>query len=579
MDASPEQCVRCMTDVNWQKTWDQTAQDISQTMVGSSLARRIVKVRAGSGPMENVVDMHLGVCWDTLADGSVVFCLHSMSSEDQIFPDAIEIVSSGFLARPEPSSTPTSPLCIVHFLFQLKVDESNADLLTGHMDNLVMWFQTFLRATKMGGGGGALSSIPMVSPRSSLTGVQSGGSAMFPPHAYAPSSKGIPSIGGRQSVSSAFQMPNRNSLGPLDSFQMSVDLTSAYPRLPSFSTLSVPPVSGSQVSSSSRRDSPTSSSNSGSGGSRLSFGSGFPMSPSSGATPMPPPKSFDVDLPPGVTMADYWQGAFGSSNVPIMVVSGDMDKVVFANELILNLLGTTDANSQLVSSCLCASNKDTEKVERYVLDHLLSEIKASKRQFFVHLFTFSATEPKQILLVAEGNVSGCWTREGWFLVIELRPLFCKKGGLWTVLGHFHENNRFETFYESSPLPTAIVLCSGVVLCTNSAFRTFVSLGQAGAVGEPLSSVLKGKSIDDEAINVEEISNTIFTLAHHWFENGKDNVLTEGKVASLSCLNLVRGTSLHNDFHRCFLITFLKPVASKNVSNGAGESATKKSKNF
>jgi hypothetical protein len=44
--------------------------------------------------------------------------------------------------------------------------------------------------------------------------------------------------------------------------------------------------------------------------------------------------------------------------------------------------------------------------------------------------------PRGLVVVAEGNCSGCQTTAGWFIVVELRPLFTKRVGMLTIKARF-----------------------------------------------------------------------------------------------------------------------------------------------
>ncbi len=158
-------------------------------------------------------------------------------------------------------------------------------------------------------------------------------------------------------------------------------------------------------------------------------------------------------------------------------------------------------------------------------------------------------------MVAEGNCTGCWTALGWYVVVELRPLFVKRLGLFQLKNPLLEHARFDCFYSNSPLPALIVLASGVVIAANSAFCNYVEADmRSGVLGEHVSAVLpRHKPV------VGEVLAGISTLCKSYYQLDQPRSLVlENNFGALVALSFVRGTAVHNDNLRAFLLTLLAP---------------------
>lgn len=169
------------------------------------------------------------------------------------------------------------------------------------------------------------------------------------------------------------------------------------------------------------------------------------------------------------------------------------------------------------------------------------------------LFSRSGASP--LVVVAEGNCSGCLTATGWFVVLELRPIFTKRVGMVTPKFPLAEHARFDCFFANSPLPAAMFLSSGVVIGANAAFCSAVEAElRAGVLGEPLAQVLgRFKPI------AGEVMTAVASLAKsfHQLDQSRSAVL-ENNSGTLVALSFQRGSAAHVDHLRAFLLTLLTP---------------------
>jgi hypothetical protein len=171
--------------------------------------------------------------------------------------------------------------------------------------------------------------------------------------------------------------------------------------------------------------------------------------------------------------------------------------------------------------------------------------------FFAHAFTFKVMDQAApTLMVAEANCSGCFTHNGWFLVMELRPIFTKKMGVLTPKMTFPECQRFESFFENSPHPAAMVLPSGYLLCVNTAFCSFLNTElKTSLIGEHISAVLN----HHESVS-NQVAAALSLLTGIWFsKSDQKSVTLEHGFGSVECLSFFRGTNIHHDNLKCFQI--------------------------
>ncbi len=235
--------------------------------------------------------------WGDVLEDAVFYTSLTVMPEDQIFPDPLEMLASGFVARDVPEGTE------IRFLFQFKINApQNVDQLQMFVADLSSWFCNFLSAA-----------------------------------AQDPSNN---------SKAHSFQMPNRGSM-VLDDFHntsfQSMDLSSNLPKLPSFSSLSLPP--------------------------------------SSAEDRAPVPRSFDVVLPAGKTLAEYWSGVFGDQQTPWLVLPGGLDRIEYANLTMQMLLSV---NGELTPAIL----GPRDSLDFGLLEAQVASVTGGRKQFFVHFFTF-----------------------------------------------------------------------------------------------------------------------------------------------------------------------------------------------
>jgi hypothetical protein len=159
------------------------------------------------------------------------------------------------------------------------------------------------------------------------------------------------------------------------------------------------------------------------------------------------------------------------------------------------------------------------------------------------------------VVVAEGNCSGCLTEPGWFLVIELRPIFTKRLGMVVPKYPLVEHSRFDCFYANSPLPACMFLSSGIVIGANAAFCSAMeSELRSGVLGEHVGQVLaRFKQVASEVLaGIASLSKTYFHL-----DQARSLVL-ENNAGTLVALSFQRGSGAHVDYLRAFLLTMLTP---------------------
>jgi len=318
----------------------------------------------------------------------------------------------------------------------------------------------------------------------------------------------------QQGNNAPFNFPNQGSMDFQHSFVQSVDFSSggSLPKLPSFSGLSLPYVQ-------SRHSIPKA------------------------------PKTIDVQLPSGKTMQDYWMLTLQHASSPFIVLSSSLNKIAFANLSFQVLMGSqTDFSEMKVEELLGEGDMGFLKAQA---DAIVSQ----QISFFVHLATFQNNAGESpALLVGETNVSGCFTQEGWFLVVEIWPLFSKKLGIVTSKNTFPEAVRFDSFFANAPTPAAVVAPSGIILAANLAFaRQFANWDatKTPIIGEYFK-VLLSTSSEQFASQVAE---AISSLTSNWFVSDARSIVLEGKnAASVVGLSFMRGTNLNHDDIKCFLLT-------------------------
>ncbi len=241
-----------------------------------------------------------------LDDSAVFYTSMTVVPEDQIFPDALELCASGFVARDAPGSRGTE----LKFLFQFRYNTAKRpEDLQAFASDLVSWFNNFLDAAAHDLGSQTTTTTTAA-------------------------------------TTTSFQMPNRGSMVFDDfhhlSFQ-SMDLSSNLPKLPSFSSLNLPPIVLPEKNDVAR--------------------------------------SIDVVVPAGRTLTEYWQGAFSDSETPILVLPAALDRVEFFNDKLEVLLGVTGELSPAVLG-------PRDSLDFTLLEGHVANIVNQRKQFFVHFFTF-----------------------------------------------------------------------------------------------------------------------------------------------------------------------------------------------
>jgi len=253
-------------------------------------------------------------------------------------------------------------------------------------------------------------------------------------------------------------------------------------------------------------------------------------------------RKLDVALPIGVSISDYWPVAFNFNSVPIVAIAIPQLTVVYCSPSFLLLVGG-DKTTQLCRG------------DRLRLQSLSEDVIAGKREFFLHAFAFVSPVSKCVLL-AEGNAASCLAAEGYFLVVEIKPLYSKKPGECTSLSSAGELNAFRSFFASWPQPCALLLPSGYIVSANTAFvKRHNSLQETDVVGEDVCELMPRLQLHDVLVN----------LWQQWIDKSESvNYAAEDGSFTITSAAFTHGHGVgqYRDQMRWFVLVLLGPSPSR-----------------
>jgi hypothetical protein len=309
-----------VTDTNYMKIWDLHLARASEEPISDTARLRTMVYLVRHVPNQTEVEVRLLgaaslrvltfpqmpmlVGFGKLDESSVYYTSMTFVPEDQIFPDALEAPATGFVARDVPGGTE------LKFMFQFRYNAGQTqEDIRAFSSDLVEWYNNFLEAAAQDLGS---------QPAATTFHLPNRGSMVFE--------------------------PNRPSMVFDDfhnqSFQ-SMDLGSNLPKLPSFSSLNLPPLIVAEKAEVAR--------------------------------------SIDVVVPAGRTLGEYWAGLFGDSETPTLILPSAMDRVEFCNDKLEVLLGVKATPSVL---------GPRDSLDFTLLESQVANIVNQRIQFFVHFFTF-----------------------------------------------------------------------------------------------------------------------------------------------------------------------------------------------